>query len=424
MKSGEAEQEHQSIDNHPPLMGIANLMSLAYDGVDLAPMGIELVHRATNDPSDANALMDLSTIMQLDMAPDVAMDLQAQALQIKQCYCLPALEEHEAVRVLALMAPGELMSNAPLEFLVQDSDITLELCYVTADQPLPTPLPDHDVVFVAVNESDANQPILRRIATLLEALPRPALNDPRRIALLTRAGSCELLEGVPGLVMPAAVRVDRASVERIARGEMSIKDILGAHDFPIIIRPVDSHAGRGLSKLDDAAAFAGYLRANGDDEFYVSPFIDYCSDDGLYRKYRVVLIEGRPYACHMALSTKWMVHYLNAGMADSAVKRDEERRWMETFDDDFARRHQQALQAITERVGLDYLVIDCAETTAGEFLVFEVDSGAVVHALDPEDVFPYKPPQMDKVFAAFREMLIKAKRRGVTQENGDDGDRD
>jgi len=421
MKLNEADHRRGPSDGPEPLMGLAALMSMAYAGIDLAPLGIELVHRATADPGDAHALMDLSIIMQLDFAPDVAMELQAQALQIQQCYSLPAAGK-EAVRVLALMAPGVLMTNAPLEFLVQDSDVSLNMLYVTPDQPLPATLPDHDVVFVAVNESDANQPILERIATLLETSSRPVLNAPQRIALLTRADSCALLKALPGVVMPAAVRVDRDSVEQIGRGAMKIDAMLGAGGFPIIIRPVDSHAGRGLSKLDDPAAIAAYLQAVDAGEFYLSPFIDYSSADGLFRKYRVVLIDGRAYACHMAISTQWMVHYLNAGMADSAAKRGEEARWMESFDQVFACRHHQALRGIAERVGLDYLVIDCAETAAGELLVFEVDSGAVVHAMDSAQVFPYKPPQMRRIFAAFRALLLKAQRRELSHDPGPDGD--
>jgi hypothetical protein len=33
----------------------------------------------------------------------------------------------------------------------------------------------------------------------------------------------------------------------------------------------------------------------------------------------------------------------------------------------------------------------------------------VVHAMDPEDLFPYKAPAMRKVFAAFRQLLEKTR---------------
>ncbi len=389
-------------------MGVAALMGAAYAGTDLSPLASQLMERATADPTDANALMDLATIMQLRFAPEIALGLQAQALQIRQHYRLPAADG-EAVRVLALKAPGALMANAPLEFLVQDSDITLEILYVSPDLPLPESLPAHDVLFVAVNESDANRPVLERIETLVAASPRTVLNAPHRIGALSRTNVCSLIESAPGRLMPHCLRVDRRSLTELGADAQAFGDLLGPSGYPIIVRPVDSHAGHGLRKLDDPTAIAEYLQTVTGDEFYASDFIDYRSADGLFRKYRVVLIDGHPYPCHMAISTEWMVHYLNAGMIESAAKRAEEARFMERFDEDFALRHHETLRGIAECVDLDYLVIDCAETRTGELLVFELDSGAVVHSMDPVDLFPYKPPHMRKIFSAFRELLIKAK---------------
>jgi hypothetical protein len=67
-----------------------------------------------------------------------------------------------------------------------------------------------------------------------------------------------------------------------------------------------------------------------------------------------------------------------------------------------------SFDAIVERTGLDYLPIDCAETRDGRLLVFEVGTAMIVHSMDPPDLFPYKRPQMDKVFKAFQAMLHKA----------------
>ena len=134
--------------------------------------------------------------------------------------------------------------------------------------------------------------------------------------------------------------------------------------------------------------------------------MEYRGPDGRFRKYRVLLIGGVPYACHIAISDHWIVHYVSSGMLECGEKRAEEAQFFEGFDDDFARRHRDALQVIAERVDLEYFGIDCSETRAGELLVFEVDSGMTVHAMDPVDIFPYKQPQMRKVFAAFRRMLL------------------
>ena len=107
----------------------------------------------------------------------------------------------------------------------------------------------------------------------------------------------------------------------------------------------------------------------------------------------------------MAITDQWMIYYLNANMKESAAKRAEEAQFMADFDGDFARRHGPALGAIAERVGLDYFGIDCAETVDGALLVFEADIAMIVHAMDSPEIFPYKPPQMRKVFDAFRAML-------------------
>ena len=111
-----------------------------------------------------------------------------------------------------------------------------------------------------------------------------------------------------------------------------------------------------------------YLADRPEQEFFVARFVDYADDDGLFRKYRIVFVDGRPYACHMAIADRWDIWYLNAGMAFSESKRLEEERFMRDFDSDFAVRHQGALAAIADRIGLDYFTIDCAENQNGELL--------------------------------------------------------
>ena len=168
-----------------------------------------------------------------------------------------------------------------------------------------------------------------------------------------------------------------------------------------------SHAGRGLDKLETEADIERYLADRPEAEFFISRYIDYRSGDGLFRKYRVVFIDGRPFACHMAISDQWKIWYLNTDMAQNAAKRAEEEAFMVQFDDGFAARHRAALAEIAQRVGLEYFAIDCAETASGELLVFEGDNSAIVHNMDPPDIFPYKAPQMRKLFDAFVAMLYR-----------------
>jgi hypothetical protein len=113
----------------------------------------------------------------------------------------------------------------------------------------------------------------------------------------------------------------------------------------------------------------------------------------------------------MAISQHWMIHYLNADMRNDAAKRAEEACFMADFDTGFGVRHAAAFREIAERTGLEYLPIDCAETKDGKLLVFEAGTAMIVHAMDPPELFPYKRPQMAKVFKAFHAMLHDAARR-------------
>ncbi len=400
--------------NRYSFVGLAVLMRMAFSGTDLAPLGMELLSLAGTDPAraDANVLMDLSTILQLRGERELAMTMQMQALALQQIYSPPTLKEGAAMRLLAIVGPGDLMANTPLEFLLEDSDVALDLFYVAPGIPLPDALPVHDLLFVAIGESAQNQPLLRRIEAAIAAWPHPVLNQPALIAQLSRDKVCAMLQGVPGVLIPNTMRVSRQVLQQVGMQKTDMFSVLGDGTFPIIARPVDSHAGQGLMRLENVSAVTDYLHDMPQNEFYVSRYMDYRSADGLFRKYRLLLIEGKPYACHMAISHDWMIHYLNAGMSDDLQKRIEEARFMEEFDTHFALRHAAALTAIYTTTGLEYVGLDCAESADGSLLIFEIDSNMLVHAMDPVDIFPYKQAQMHKVFAAFRCMLDNALVRG------------
>src|SRR5262249_23588728 len=207
---------------------------------------------------------------------------------------------------------------------------------------------------------------------------------------------------------PMNARIARETFMHMACGVCGPQTALDGAGFPIIARPVDAHAGEGLARLESASAIGDYLAQRPEGAFFIAPFVDYRGTDGLYRKYRIALIGGQPFACHMGISQHWMIHYLNAGMRESADKRAEEARFFAEFDREFAAVHADALAAIAQRIGLDYVTLDCGETRDGELLLFEAGNGMIVHAMDPPDLFPYKRPQMEKVFGAFTAMLRDA----------------
>jgi len=68
-------------------------------------------------------------------------------------------------------------------------------------------------------------------------------------------------------------------------------------------------------------------------------------------------------------------------------------------------RHGAALRQIASRLALDYFLIDCGEAPDGRLLIFEADNAMVIHDMDDATIYPYKVPQMKKIFSAFRAFL-------------------
>src|SRR5258708_3426352 len=370
----------QRIGNAEPLcadrIGFARLTTMAFRGTDLRPLRDELISKVAGGTAGAGEGLDLSLIRQLLGDRQTGIAIQAEVLAFHQLFRSPCSAEKPKLRVLALAAVIDMGGNTPIEFLLEESGIELKTLYVIPGIELPMPLPDHDVAIVVASDSEECRDTLGIIDSIAARWPRPMLNPPRLVCNLDRDKLHRLLRGIDGLDIPPTLCVTRAQLSEVAQSNLSFADIAAELQFPIIVRPRGSHAGVGLAKVDDRAAIGRYLAQRAEQECFASRFVDYANDDGLFRKYRIVVVGGRPYACLMAIADRWDIWYLNADMAFSESKRREEEDFMRTFDTAFAVRHQDALAAMADRVGLDYFTIDCAEKKPGEFLIIRPDMTA------------------------------------------------
>ena len=389
----------------PQTLGLSYLAQQVHDDADLTEIWDRLIAAASADPGDPGAMLDISIILQLKDQVEQGLEIQAQALANSPIF-RRIHGDGSGLRVLALMAPGGFMANTPVDFLLEGSNCELLTLYVGSDVPALMELPGHDVVLLAVGESDANRPTLNQLAAnQINTLPKIVNGAPAQISALTRDGVSALFTVSENLVSPATARLSVSVVSDISHGPAVLSDHLPGTGYPIIIRPVDSHAGQALEKIDDPDGLVAYLFGRTESEFFLSAFVDYSDPDGLFRKQRIAFINGQPFASHMAISDHWMVHYLSADMAIRAERRVEEAEFMETFDSAFAVRHAAAFVELTTNIGLDYFAIDCAETTDGKLLLFEADVAMLIHAMDSAELYPYKKPAMRKLFAAFQAYL-------------------
>lgn len=384
--------------SHPVLreMQLTPIISMArLERLPIADFPV-LIEKMCSSLDAANLYMSQSHLFAVAGNTDFALEMQARALELSRIYRMEGPEK-PAIRLLVLMGAGEQQVNMPLDYLIADSDIRLDLLYILPSSSLPDVIPEHDVAIVALGESCDSLPVLDMMERLTENWPRPVINRAKAIGLCSRDGVYQRLKFIHSVLIPPTQRISR---EELALG-LPVRQLT----YPITLRPLYSFGGKGLGRIENARQLADYLAASPEQAFFISRFVDYRSPDGFYRKLRIALIDGAPYIAHLAISENWIVHYFSAGMEASAEKRAEEARVMQRFDSDFALRHGQALREIADSLGLDYVVLDCAETQDGKLLVFEVDNRGWVHASDPPDIFPYKQAPMRRLFAAFRAML-------------------
>lgn len=386
-------------------IGTAALTRAVAAGLDLTTVVDALTEAVAMGPAKAAALMDLSVIEQLRGNLERGLRLQAEALAHCQIFETTTGTVSD-LRLLVLAAPIYMGGNTPTEFLLEGSRIQQTTLFLGPDLPVPDRLPEHDIVFVAApGDVDESRAFLLHIDECLARWPGRVLNAPKSIMRLERDQLSLTLRDVPNLQVPNTGRISRADLAMIGHGRLVPGDLFSDLDFPLVVRPVGSHAGRNLELLRSRSDVQEYLGTCVDPEFFVSSYIDYRSSDGAFRKYRIVFVDGRPFACHMAIADQWKVWYMNAGMAEAPEKRDEERQFMQQFDSDFRLRHRDTFLSMARSINLDYFGIDCAEGPDGELVVFEADNALIVHDMDSVSVFPYKSEQMRRIFSAFDEML-------------------
>jgi hypothetical protein len=389
----------------PRQLGLASIVGQIYAGADPAGLMQGIVARLAEPAQAAGAWLDLSILRRTLGDFEKAEIFQQEALRNSRIFRQPGSAERP-LRLVAFKTAGNFMINTPLEFMIEGGNVEVISVYLTEETKEIGPVPDHDVALLAIGESPDSRKILDRCKTLLQNWPREILNfNVETILKLDRALLWRFLAGGNGLCCPWTLEFDRQDLLHDAEREISRRIGGGRLDFPLIIRPEGAHAGTNTFKVDSAEELPKVLSSFIADRLNVSQFIDYSSQDGQFRKYRIALIDGVAYPAHMAISSKWMVHYLNAGMTQSAVKRAEEGKWLNEFHETFAVKHRVGFKALCDILNLDYFAIDCAETHDGRLLIFEIDTAMIVHCMDIEPEFDYKKAPMKKLFAAFQAML-------------------
>jgi hypothetical protein len=276
---------------------------------------------------------------------------------------------------------------------LDDEQIAVTVIYADyAD--LSRPLPRHDWVINAIGDADAAVVALTNAEILLSGNGKPVINHPAQVRNTGRSHLGRLCEGIDGLVPPLIRRMERDSILATE-----------AIEFPVLLRAVGFHTGRHFQFVPNCAALADAVDSMPGDALFLIQLLNARGPDGMFRKYRAMLVRGQIYPWHLALSSDWKVHYFTAAMAEQESYRAEERRFLDGMGSVLGRRAMTALECLGQRMGLDYAGVDFGLTPDGSILVFEANAAMTINAPPPGRIWDYRRSAAAAVQDAVARML-------------------
>jgi Flp pilus assembly protein TadD len=352
-------------------------------------------------PDDAKLVEQLALILDASKRPQKALALRSDLARRTGPQRGGRADGGEDRTVLVLGAVGA--GHVPTRYLIDPQIFaTVSITLLSRDEP-DAPL-GHvdiealagvDVVFSTLGDVDRDGGQFDAAAALCERLAKPVINPPGGILKTGRDSASALFHGIEGMVTPEVRRIepDTLAAFRIER--------------PMLIRPAGDHGGENLVLLRDEADKTAYLATGPGERLLLTPFHDFRSPDGFWRKYRLIFVDRQVYPFHLAIGEDWLLHYWRADMARSDWKRAEEERFLADWQGVFGPRAAAAVQEAARRLDLDYGGMDCALTADGRVLLFEANACLLLHLDDPAAAFPYKHRHVPRIRSAFTRLVFE-----------------
>jgi glutathione synthase/RimK-type ligase-like ATP-grasp enzyme len=256
------------------------------------------------------------------------------------------------------------------------------------------------VILNAVCDADTNTQALAVVSRMQQQLGVPVINAPERVLQTTRDALYRTLSGQPGLHMPATARIQPRY-----RSDVPAMAAAAGIRMPFLVREAGTHGGTNLTVVDDPTRLDELDKFPFDGrDFYVTEYVEFRSPDGLYRKYRVVIIGGVPIARHMIAKKDWNIHAEDrrALMNGSPGLQAEE----EQFLRDFSPERFPVFETLPPKLGLDYFGVDFGFDENGDLVVFETNCcfRAVIEG-EAHDSIPYHRALIERIKTALGDLI-------------------
>jgi aromatic-L-amino-acid decarboxylase len=314
---------------------------------------------------------------------------------------LPYRGEGPPLPLLVLVSA--IGGNIPTQHLLDDR--AFETSVVVAEfYDGSRPLPNHRLIFNTIGDADMAGKALGAAQMVAALSGAPVLNPPAAVMATGRADIARRLARVPGLVAPATVTLQR---ELLMAKDAATTLARHGLAFPLLVRTPGYHTGRHFVRVDSDAGLPGAAAALPGSELTAIQYLDSRGADGKVRKYRVMMIDGRLYPLHVAISSQWKIHYFTAEMADHPEHRAEDAEFLENMPEVLGPRGMAALEQVQRVLGLDYAGIDFGLSPSGDVLLFEANATMVVNPPEPDERWAYRRPAVARVFDAVHRMLME-----------------
>ena len=128
-------------------------------------------------------------------------------------------------------------------------------------------------------------------------------------------------------------------------------------------------------------------------------WVDVRSGDGLYRKWRAMVVGGRVLPRHLVASPHWFVHAKDRVFDDPVMA--EERAYIESGDDP----HAADLLRAAKHLGLDTFAVDYSRLPDGRLIVWEVNPIPTLWAgFNDDPRYRYQRPAVERIYEALLDL--------------------
>jgi glutathione synthase/RimK-type ligase-like ATP-grasp enzyme len=278
------------------------------------------------------------------------------------------LPDDAKVRLTRLVPKPDFYHSGTASFLIQlQAARPWRLIWVGPAAPASTALADGPVINYIADPDLCGQ-ALAVASNAARTLDRAWFNHPDQIKKTTRDQISLALQGIPGVDTPKVIRSRPTVLSDV------LKDIdAGDLTYPVLVRSAGQHGGQTLVRLDGPSPEQVLATSLGfATDLYITEFRDFADADGLYRRYRFVVVGGKPYIKSILAGRNWNLHAADRVWNDVTIA--QERDIIERFDEHLRPELEQRITEIYRRVGLDYFGIDCALNAAGDLVIFEVNA--------------------------------------------------